>query len=343
MSILGRGRFFRVLLPRKESQTDPAPWCGRGEKDDREENRRGAGALDRRVGCRFRVDPGGFEVEPAAASAYGNGLVTADYEARFGGVRRLLGAKAQELLRRAHVCVVGVGGVGSWAVEALARSGIGALTLVDFDEVCITNVNRQLPALSGQFGKPKVELLAERIRLIQPEAEVRPWQTQFTARTAPEILAVPYTVVLDAIDRPGLKALLIASCRERNLPVVSSGGAGGRRDPTQVRIADLAEVTHDRLLQATRKLLRSRHGFPRSPRRRMGVPCVYSPEPPVFPQPDGTVCAQPAPEADLRLDCRSGFGTACYVTGAFGFAAASVVVRIIAGEPLPWASAPKSR
>lgn len=289
------------------------------------------------------VDGRRFGIEPGPAAAYGNGLVTGDYEARFGGIRRLLGAAAQERLRRAHVCVVGVGGVGSWAVEALARSGVGGLTLVDFDEVCITNVNRQLPALSGQFGKPKVALLAERVRLIQPEAHVHPWQTQFTARTAAEILALPYDVVLDAIDRPALKALLIACCRERNLPVVSSGGAGGRRDPTRVRVEDLARVTHDRLLQATRKLLRTRHGFARTPGRPMGVWCVYSPEPPVYPQPDGSVCGQPAPGVDLRLHCRSGYGTACYVTGAFGFAAASVVVRLLVGEVRGPHNAPNSR
>ncbi|MGA4644898.1 tRNA threonylcarbamoyladenosine dehydratase [Limisphaera sp. 4302-co] len=259
-------------------------------------------------------------------------MVTADYEARFGGIRRLLGAGAQERLRRAHVCIIGVGGVGSWVVEALARTGVGALTLVDFDEVCITNVNRQLPALTGHFGKPKVELLAERARLIQPEIRVRPWQKQYTPGTSAEILGAPYDAVVDAIDRPALKAHLVAACRARGLRVVCSGGAGGRTDPTAIRVADLAHVTHDRLLQATRKWLRSRHGFPRGPGRPMGVPCVYSPQPPVYPAPDGSVCARPVPGTNLRLDCRSGYGTACYVTGAFGFAVASVVVRWIAEE-----------
>lgn len=270
-------------------------------------------------------------------------MVNGDYEARFGGIRRLLGAAVQERLRQAHVCVIGVGGVGSWAVEALARTGVGELTLVDFDEVCITNVNRQLPALTGQFGQPKVALLAERVRLIQPEIRVHPWQKQFTPGTATEILERSYQAVLDAIDRPVLKAMLIAACRQRGLPVVSSGAAGGRTDPTAVRVADLARVTHDRLLQATRKILRTRHGFPREPGQPMGVPCVYSPQAPVYPQPDGTVCAQRAPGTDLRLDCRSGYGTACYVTGAFGFVAASVVVRLIAGEVFADQTRPNNR
>ncbi|MCS7091494.1 MAG: tRNA threonylcarbamoyladenosine dehydratase [Verrucomicrobiota bacterium] len=266
-----------------------------------------------------------------------------DYEARFAGVRRLLGAMVQEKLRRAHVCIVGVGGVGSWAVEALARTGVGELTLVDFDEICISNVNRQLPALTGCFGRPKVMLLAERVRFIQPEIQVHAWQKQFTAGTAAEILDRSYSVVLDAMDRPAMKALLIAACRDRSLPVVSSGAAGGRTDPTTVRVADLARVTHDRLLQATRKLLRTRYGFPRQPGRLMNVLCVYSPQPPVYPGPDGTVCSQPPTNARLHLDCRSGYGTACYVTGAFGFAAASLVVQCIAGPDFPGLIRPNNR
>jgi tRNA A37 threonylcarbamoyladenosine dehydratase len=259
--------------------------------------------------------------------------VTKNYEARFDGIRRLFGADGQDRLSRAHVCVVGVGGVGSWAVEALARTGIGALTLVDFDEICISNVNRQLHAVTGEFGKPKVAVLAERVRLIQPDCDVRPLQTQFTASTAAEILAPGFDAVLDAIDRPALKALLIAGCRERGIPVVSAGGAGGRRDPTQVRVEDLARVSHDRLLRVTRNTLREEHGFPQGARKKFGVRCVYSPEAQVFPAKDGSVCEQPERDADLRLDCRSGFGTACFVTGAFGFAAAAEIVRLIIAPP----------
>lgn len=255
--------------------------------------------------------------------------MTNNYEARFGGIRRLFGADGQERLRRAHVCIVGVGGVGSWAVEALARTGVGALTLVDFDEICISNVNRQLHAVTGEFGKPKVAVLAGRVRLIHPDCDVRPLQTQFTAATAAEILASRFDAVLDAIDRPTLKALLIAGCRERGIPIVSAGGAGGRRDPTQIRIADLARVTHDRLLRVARDALRKKHGLPSGTKKKFGVPCVYSPEAQVFPAKDGSVCGTAEPDADLRLDCRSGYGTACFVTGAFGFAAAAEIVRMI--------------
>jgi tRNA A37 threonylcarbamoyladenosine dehydratase len=272
-----------------------------------------------------------FRIESLGAESYPAG-VTKNYEARFGGIRRLFGADGQDRLSRAHVCVVGLGGVGSWAIEALARTGLGALTLVDFDEICISNVNRQLHAVTGEFGKPKVAVLAERARLIQPDCDVHPLQTQFTASTAAEILAPRFDGVLDAIDRPALKALLIAGCRERGIPVASAGGAGGRRDPTQIRVEDLARVSHDRLLRVTRNMLREEHDFPRGVKRKFGVRCVYSPEAQVFPARDGSVCETPEPDADLRLDCRSGYGTACFVTGAFGFAAAAEIVRIIVGS-----------
>jgi len=252
------------------------------------------------------------------------------YEARFGGIRRLYGADGQDRLARAHVCVVGIGGVGSWVVEALARTGLGALTLVDLDDVCISNVNRQLHAVTGAFGRPKVEAMAERIRLIQPDCRINAMQSLFTATTAAEILAAKYDGVVDAIDQTAMKALLIARCRALNIPIVTTGGAGGRRDPTALRVADLARTTHDGLLSATRKLLRDEHGFPRDPKVAFGVDCVYSTEAQVYPAADGSVCETREPGANLRLDCRSGYGTASFLTGAFGFAAAARMVKLIA-------------
>lgn len=251
-----------------------------------------------------------------------------NYEARFGGILRLYGRHGQDRLRGAHVCVVGIGGVGSWAVEALARTGIGTLTLVDLDDVCISNVNRQLHAVTGEFGRPKVAVMAQRVLAINPDCQVHALHSLFTKSTATEILATRYDGLLDAIDSPSLKALLIARCCERAIPAVTTGGAGGRRDPTALRIEDMARTTHDALLQATRKILRAEYSFPRG-EKRFGVPCVYSPEAPVFPAKDGSVCERPEPGSKLRLDCRSGYGTSCFVTGAFGFAAAAQVVRLI--------------
>jgi tRNA A37 threonylcarbamoyladenosine dehydratase len=252
-----------------------------------------------------------------------------NYDARFGGIRRLFGTDGQKRLRHAHVCIIGIGGVGSWAVEALARSGIGTLTLVDLDDVCISNVNRQLHAVTGDFGKPKVEVMAARVQLIHPDSIVHARQMLFTATTAERLLTPKYTCVLDAIDTKAMKALLIARCCERKLPIVTVGGAGGRRDPTAIRVADLARASHDGLLSNVRSILRTEHGFPRDPKQSFGVNCVYSPEPQVFPASDGTIGKHREPDARLRLDCRSGYGTATFVTGAFGFAAAAQVVKQI--------------
>jgi tRNA threonylcarbamoyladenosine dehydratase len=256
--------------------------------------------------------------------------MTAGYEARFGGIGRLFGRPAQERLRQAHVCVVGMGGVGSWAVEALARSGLGEFTLVDLDEVCISNANRQLHALVGQYGKPKVEVMHERIRAINPDCIVHPLLAFFTTANADTILGARFDYLLDAIDSPSKKCLLLARCRALGIPVVTTGGAGGRRDPTAIRVADLAGSSHDRLLQEVRRGLRRDFSFPRGA-VPFGISCVFSTEAPVFPAGDGSVCAERPGGADLRLDCDRGYGTASFVTGAFGFAAAAVAVRHLSG------------
>lgn len=253
-----------------------------------------------------------------------------DFADRFGGIARLYGEHGLEKLRTAHVCVVGIGGVGTWAAEALARSGIGALTLVDLDEVCVTNINRQLHALTETVGRAKVEVMTERIQAINPGCHVTAEQKFFNEQTAEELLAPKYDFVLDAIDSVTNKVLLLAKCRAKDLPAVVCGGAGGRRDATLVRTADLAKVSHDRLLAEVRKKLRKDFQFP-ADGSAMGVECVFSSEAPVFAQPDGSVCEnRSATEDGTRLNCNGGLGSATFVTGAFGFAAAGIVVRRIA-------------
>ena len=244
-------------------------------------------------------------------------MIAPELERRFGGVARLYGREGLERLLRAHVCVVGV----------------GAITMIDLDEVCITNVNRQLPAMEGTVGRPKVEVLAERIVAIHPGCAVRAEQEFFTAATAARFLAACYSWVVDAIDVPKNKCLLIASCRERGIPVLTVGGAGGRRDATAVRVEDLGRSGHDALLRVVRRGLRREYGFPGEHGALFGVPCVYSQEAPFYPWADGSVCAQKEEGSSLALDCASGFGAATFVTGAFGFAAAGEVVRRIALEP----------
>ena len=254
-----------------------------------------------------------------------------DFETRFGGIARLYGRDGLARLRAAHVCIVGIGGVGTWSVEALARSGVGALTLVDLDEVCVTNINRQLPALTETVGRAKVDVMAERIHAINPDCRVQVEQRFFNEQTAAELLAPEYDFVLDAIDSVTNKILLLAQCRAKQLPIVACGGAGGRRDATLVRCADLAKVSHDRLLAEVRKRLRKDHGFPPDG-KAMGIDCVYSAEAPVFAQPDGSVCENRAEaEEGTRLNCNGGLGSATFVTGTIGFAAAGLVVSRIAG------------
>ena len=275
-----------------------------------------------------------FSHEPAKAEVYfqeagspGNRKpVMSDYAERFGGIERLFGRQAASRLQFAHVCVIGIGGVGAWSAEALARSGVGALTLVDLDEICVSNINRQLHAVTETVGQAKVEVMATRIAAINPECRVTAEQRFFTSETAVELLTPRYDFVLDAIDNVTNKVILLAHCREMKLPVVACGAAGGRREATAVRQADLAKVSHDRLLAEVRKRLRKQHGFP-GEGELMGIECIYSAEPPVYAQPDGSVCSVKAEvEEGTRLNCNSGLGSATFVTGVFGFAAAGCVV-----------------
>ena len=259
--------------------------------------------------------------------------MTDDYDQRFGALGRLLGRAALSRLKAAHVCVVGIGGVGSWVVEGLARSGVGALTLVDLDDVCLTNVNRQLPAIEGQIGRPKVAVMAERVGAINPACRVEAATEFFTRASASRLLAPEYDHVIDAIDGVPNKALLIAECVGRARPVLTVGGAGGKSDPTLIRAGDLGEATGDSLLRLVRKTLRREHGCEAGKQRgtmHFGVRCVWSNEHPVFPWRDGTCAAEPEPDSNLRLDCATGFGTGVFVTGVFGLAAAGEVVRLIA-------------
>lgn len=248
---------------------------------------------------------------------------SSEHDRRFEGIARLYGRSGAARLREARVCVVGIGGVGSWAVEALARCGIGQLVLVDLDEVCASNINRQLPALTSTIGRSKVEVMRSRVLEINPGCSVDAREEFFTTQTADGLLAGRFDACLDAIDSVSNKALLIARCRDAGIPIVTAGAAGGRRNPAAVRTADLTEASHDRLLQQVRKILRTEHGFPRNG-KRFGVDAVFSPEPAVHPE--GESC-EPS-----HLNCNTGYGSATFVTGAFGFAAASLVVRRLTEE-----------
>jgi tRNA A37 threonylcarbamoyladenosine dehydratase len=255
---------------------------------------------------------------------------------RFDRIGRLVGDAGMERLLSAHVMVVGLGGVGSFAVEALARSGIGTLTLVDFDRVCVTNTNRQLQAVHGAIARPKATLLAERVKLINPQASARAIPLFYSGKTSDEILGARPDFVVDAIDNVTAKCHLIATCKARGIPLVTSTGASGRMDPTQLRVVDLAETCVDPLADAVRRALRQKYDFPA--RGPFGVPAVYSTEAPAQPEElhydggDGFRCVCPGGTNDFHSceERRVIYGTAGFVTGAFGLACSSVVVRAIA-------------
>ena len=253
-------------------------------------------------------------------------------EQRFAGIDRLYGSGSIERLHQRHVCIVGLGGVGSWAAEALARSAVGRITLIDADDICLSNTNRQLPALDGQYGRSKVEAIAERLRLIQPGIRVEPLLQFLTVGNLVELLSRDHDAVLDACDSLRVKVEAIAYCRRRKLPLVTVGSAGGRTDPTRIQVRDLSRTEHDAMLAQVRKRLRADHAFPRNQDRYFGVPAVYSMENVRYPQPDGSVCGvRPALGADaaLKLDCGAGLGAATHVTAAFACAAVSRLLPLL--------------
>lgn len=255
-----------------------------------------------------------------------------DWTDRFGGIDRLYGSGALARLSQARVAVIGLGGVGSWAAEALARSGVGQLSLVDADDLCLSNTNRQLPALQGQYGRGKAEAMAERCLAINPRAAVDPVASFLTPSNLDDLLDRDFDLVLDACDSFRTKVEAVAWCRRRKLPVVTVGSAGGRLDPTLVRVRDLSRTEHDAMLALVRKKLRSDFNFPRGAQRYFGVPAVYSLENVRYPQADGSVCGlRPRldPDAALKLDCGTGLGAATHVTGTFAFAAVGKALEIL--------------
>lgn len=253
-----------------------------------------------------------------------------DHEARFSGIARLYGIEGLERLSNAHVCIVGLGGVGCWVVEALARTGIGKLTLVDMDEVCLSNVTRQLHALNNTIGQSKATALAERVANISPHCKAVTEICFFTQSTMDRILKPIYSYIVDAIDVTTYKCLLIAEAKKRGLNLITCGGAGGRTDPSRIQVADLAYTINDPLLLQVRKRLRQQYGFPAYKRQKFKVDCVFSDEMPLFPKEDGSISCERDKGADYRLNCDQGFGSATFLTGTFGFFLAAEVVRRIA-------------
>ena len=261
-----------------------------------------------------------------------DGLETADLERRFGGIARLYGAPALARFRAAHLCVVGVGGVGSWAVEALARSAVGRLTLIDLDNVSESNINRQIQALSGTIGQAKIGALAERIAQINPACQLQLIEDFVAPDNLDQMIgAHDFDYVLDATDSVRAKAALIAYCRARALPVVTIGSAGGQVDPTRIEVRDLSKTEQEPLLKMVRKRLRSEYGFPRSLKTKFHVDAVFSMEPLTEPVTDAS-CALDEDAAGVSgLNC-AGYGSSVVVTATFGMVAAAHMLRALAAQ-----------
>lgn len=251
-----------------------------------------------------------------------------DFARRFGGIARLYGEPALERFRAAHVCVVGVGGVGSWVVEALARSAIGQLTLIDLDNVAESNINRQIQALSSTIGMPKIDALKRRIAEINPSCMVNLVEDFIDPDNLDTMIGVGrYDYVVDAIDSVKPKAALVAYCREHGIPLVVIGGAGGQTDPTKVEVRDLARTEQEPLLKKVRKILRARYGFARGEKNKYHVDAVFSMEPLRYPD-SGDACEVDA-NSVTGLNC-AGFGSSMVVTATFGMVAAGHVLRKLA-------------
>ena len=258
-------------------------------------------------------------------------LVVAVNSQRFGGTQRLYSVAGEEKLSRSSVTVVGIGGVGSWVAEALARTAIGKITLIDLDDICVTNTNRQIHADQNNVGKLKVVAMGERIKAINPECEVVAVEDFINSKNQAELLAEHPDYVVDAIDSVPAKVALIAYCKRNKIKIISVGGAGGQKDPQKITVADLSRTIQDPLAARVRSELRRKHHFSKNPKRKFGVECVYSTEQLVYPKANGEVCQQKQfVDGSVKLDCSGGLGAAVTVTASFGMLAAARVINKLA-------------
>lgn len=267
-------------------------------------------------------------------SDYISNNATYDSTRRFGGVERLYGRTALTKFKKAHVIVIGIGGVGSWAVEALVRNAIGKITLIDMDVIAESNINRQLPAMTSTLGRNKIDVMADRITEINPDCETILIDDFVTKDNLAEMIDESADYVIDCIDSSRIKAALIAWCKRRKIKVITLGGAGGQTDPSLIKIADLSNTKHDPLLSRTRKLLRQNYDFSTNIKRRFAIPCVFSPEHLKYISLNGEM-SQNKPAASLQatdLSCAGGIGSSVMVTASFAFISVSYVLEKLANK-----------
>jgi len=252
------------------------------------------------------------------------------YQQRFAGLARLYSQQGLSELSKSHVCIVGIGGVGSWVVESLARTGVNRLTMIDLDDVSISNVNRQIHALDSTLNLSKIEVMKARVLDINPDCEVTVIEDFVTPDNTAEYITKNFDVVIDAADSVMAKAAIIAHCKRQKIKVICIGGAGGQWDPLQITKGDLAKTIQDPLLAKVRSQLRRFHHFSTNPKRNFGVECIYSTEQLKYPTEHGGISQQKQnSQGASKMDCSTGFGAFVGVTATFGFIAASRAIDYI--------------
>ena len=253
----------------------------------------------------------------------------AQYSERFAGIQRLYGTNKAKVIPALHICVIGIGGVGSWAVEALARSGVGEITLIDNDDIALSNTNRQVHTLDRTINQSKVSAMQERVLQINPECRCHAIDDLVTQNNLSKYFHQdsPFDYVIDAIDSAKQKSALIYYCKRNKIPIITTGGAGGLIDPTAIEVIDLSKTYNDPLAAKVRSQLRYHYNFSRNTKRRFGIECVFSTEQQMYPQDDGSVGQEKPQFKGVTLDCNFGYGSSSCVTSVFGFIAAARAIE----------------
>jgi tRNA A37 threonylcarbamoyladenosine dehydratase len=252
------------------------------------------------------------------------------YQHRFGGLIRLYGTQACLKLLHSHVLIIGIGGVGSWVAEALVRSGIGTITLMDLDDICVTNSNRQVHTTCHTVGLAKTTVMAKRLKAINPEVEVHCIDDFIDKGNITEHIQPHFSFIFDAIDNAIDKTEIIAHCKKNNFPMITIGSSGGKKDPSKIAYDDLAKTTCDPMFLKIRNNLRRKHGFSRDPQQLFNIEAIYSTEPMVYPDNKGeTSSSKEFIQAGEKLDCGSGYGASTMITASFGLLAAARAIETL--------------
>ncbi|VFP79470.1 tRNA cyclic N6-threonylcarbamoyladenosine(37) synthase TcdA [Candidatus Erwinia haradaeae] len=257
-------------------------------------------------------------------------MLSSSWQKRFSGISRVYGKHSLPLFAKKHICIVGIGGVGSWAAEALTRSGIGNLTLIDMDDICVTNTNRQIHTLQTNIGRSKNKTMSERIKNINPECHITCIDDFLTTTNISTFINHNFSYVIDAIDNAAIKAELVSWCYYNHIPLITIGGAGGKINPTKIQISDLSKTIQDPLCAALRKRLKDKFKIMKNTNGNLKIDCVFSTEPILYQQKDGSVSTLRNKNYKIqRLDCEKGLGSVSMVTATFGFIAVSHILHTI--------------